>query len=78
MSETGIMDSYESLANAVVLQAVRDYRDAVKVLLHGRKNAAAETTKNECERFFKSSYFNLFTELDGKALLAQLEREVVA
>ena len=37
---------------------------------------AAETTKKECERFFQSSHFNIFTQLDGKVLLSQLEREV--
>lgn len=70
------MDSYEKLANAVVLQAVRDYRSAVKRLSRGKKNVAAESEKEECERFFKSQHFNTFTELGGKALLAQLEKEV--
>lgn len=72
------LDPYEALGNAVVLQAVKDYRDAVKKLSRGRKNNAAEDTKRECERFFQSSYFNVFTALDGKALLSQLEREVQA
>lgn len=72
------LDPYEALGNAVVLQAVKDYRDAVKKLSRGRINHAAEATKKECERFFQSSYFNVFTALDGKALLSQLEREVQA
>ena len=72
------LNPYEELGNAVVLQAVKDYRDAVKKLSRGKVNHAAEQMKAECERFFKSSYFNLFTELDGKLLLSQLEREVVA
>ena len=70
------MDPYEKLANAVVLQAVRDYRDAVKKLSRGKKNYAAESTKHECERFFKSQHFNTFTELDGRAILSLLEKEV--
>lgn len=77
MARAGI-DPYEALGNAVVLQAVKDYRDAVKKLSHGRKNTAAEDTKKECERFFKSSHFNIFTSLDGKVLLSQLEKEVQA
>lgn len=72
------LDPYEALGNAVVLQAVKDYREAVKKLSRGRKNTAAEDTKRECERFFKSGYFNIFTSLDGKVLLSQLEREVQA
>ena len=73
MSATTSMDPYQALGNAVVLQAVKDYRDAVKKLSRGKKNT---TAKSECEKFFKSGYFNVFTELDGKALLSQLEKEV--
>ncbi|MGN0327710.1 MAG: hypothetical protein ACI4D4_01890 [Lachnospira sp.] len=75
MSATSSMDSYQALGNAVVLQAVKDYRDAVKKLSRGKKNTAAEQMKNECERFFKSGHFNIFTQLDGVALLSQLEKE---
>lgn len=77
MARAGI-DPYESLGNTVVLQAVKDYREAVKKLSHGRKNIAAEDTKKECEKFFISGHFNIFTSLDGKVLLSQLEKEVQA
>ena len=70
------MDPYEKLANAVVLTAVRDYRDAVKKLTHGKKNVVAESTKHECERFFRSQHFSVFTKLDGRAILSQLEKKV--
>lgn len=72
------LSPYEALGNAVVLQAVKDYRDAVQKLSRGKKNTIAESTKKECERFFQSPYFNVFTQLDGKALLSQLEKEVAA
>ena len=75
MSATTSMDPYQELGNAVVLQAVKDYRDAVKKLSRGKVNHAAEQMKNECERFFKSSHFNIFTNLDGNVLLSQLEKE---
>ena len=74
----GNLGPYEALGNAVVLQAEKDYREAVHKLSRGKKNTNAESTKQECERFFKSPYFNIFTELDGKALLSQLEKEVSA
>ena len=77
MSVVGI-SPYEALGNAVVLQAVKDYREAVHKLSRGKKNTNAESTKQECERFFQSPYFNVFTQLDGKALLSQLEKEVSA
>ena len=70
------MNPYENLANAVVLKAVKDYRDAAGKLSRGKKNIMAEQRKTECETFFKSQYFNVFTDLDGNALLSQLEKEV--
>ena len=42
----GNISPYEALGNAVVLQAVKDYRAAVKKLAHGKKNAIAESTKH--------------------------------
>lgn len=72
------LSPYEALGNAVVIQAVKDYREAVHKLSRGKKNTIAESTKQECERFFQSPYFNVFTQLDGKALLSQLEKEVAA
>lgn len=74
----GNLGPYEALGNAVVLQAVKDYREAVHKLSRGKKNTNAESTKQQCERFFQSPYFNVFTQLDGKALLSQLEKEVSA
>lgn len=74
----GNLSPYEALGNAVVLQAVKDYREAVHKLSRGKKNTIAESTKQECARFFQSPYFNVFTQLDGKALLSQLEKEVSA
>ena len=74
----GNLGPYEALGSAVVLQAVKDYREAVHKLSRGKKNTNAESTKQECERFFQSPYFNVFTQLDGKALLSQLEKEVSA
>lgn len=78
MSTISCRDPYESLGNAVVLQAVRDYRDAVKKLSRGRRNPEAEKMKNDCERFFNSQHFNVFTSLDGKFILSELEKEVLA
>ena len=78
MSTVSCVDPYESLGNAVVLQAVRDCREATKKLSRGRRNPEAEKMKMECERFFNSQHFNVFTNLDGRAILSQLEKEVLA
>lgn len=68
-------DPYEELGNAVVLQAVKDYRDAKVTLKRNPRNDAAKFMKAECERFFTSQHFSIFSSIDGKSLLAQLEKE---
>lgn len=69
------MNPYEKLANAIVLQAVKDFRDANKKLAKGRKNSAAQDVKNECIRFFRSPFFGVLTEIDPEMLIRKLEEE---
>ncbi len=69
---------YENLANAIVLSAVYDYRDALKKLYRSRKNAEAEATKAECERFFRSQWYQTLTSVDGEMLIQKLNEEVKA
>ena len=68
-------DPYEALANAIILQAVKDYRDANKKLRKGRKNSSAEDMKNQCLRFFRSDFFGVLTDLDPEFLIRKLEEE---
>lgn len=78
MSKNSNLNPYEELANAIVLQAVRDYREAVKKLSRGRKNRDAHFTKEECLRFFRSKWFSQLTELDPEFLIRRLDEEVTA
>ena len=71
-----MMSPFEELGNAVVILAVKDWRDATAKLKHGRRNLMAEFTKAECEDFFKSPQFGIYTAVDGKMILAKLESEV--
>ena len=76
MSKNSNLNPYEELANAIVLQAVRDYREAVKKLSRRRKNRDAQFTKEECLRFFRSKWFSQLTELDPEFLIRRLDEEV--
>ena len=58
---------YESLANAIITQAVADYRNA--------KNPAQ---RRKIELFFQSGWFVLLSNCNGKALLQKLEEEIEA
>ena len=58
------MDPYESLANAIVLQAVKDYR---------LTDDKAEI--EELERFFRSGWFGVLTKVDPEYLIDKLRKE---
>ena len=53
-------DPYENLANAIVLQAVKDYRDALKRLKKKPGNQTAMSDAMECERFFRSGWYKAY------------------
>ena len=55
---------YENLANAIILQAVMDYRMALKAMNRNARNRDADGTRVECERFFQSGWFSALTDLD--------------
>lgn len=70
--------NYEDLANAIVLQAVNDYRVALKCLKVNPRNRTAAADKGEIERFFRSRWFTVLTSVDGEMLIRSLQREVDA
>lgn len=70
------IDPYEKLANAIILQAVRDYRAANKKLHRRRKNTEAQDTKERCLRFFRSGWFQTLTTVDAEYLIRRLDQEV--
>ena len=63
------------LANAIIVQAAEDWRQAVRTLKKHPQYPPAKITRDECERFFKSEWIMMLTELDGNMILNRLERE---
>ena len=62
------------LADAIVLQAVEDYR----IALGGKyvRGESPERVINDVERFFLSDWFYMLTKLDGELLIKKLRKEV--
>ena len=58
------VDPYQELANAIILQAVHEYRDTMN-----DKDLA------ELAEFFLSDWFAVLTNIDGGDLLTMLRRE---
>ena len=70
------MDPYQELANAIVMQAVKDYRTA---LLHSKKrpdNKGYQIEVSSLERFFRSGWFGELTSLNAEYLLRRINEEV--
>lgn len=71
------MDGYHVLANAIIIRAVEDYRDAIKTLKKHPKDRKAMDTALEIEEFFRSEWYKVLTGADAKKLLDRLRREAV-
>ena len=69
-------DPYENLANAIIVQAAKDYQKALRQLRRNPKYTAAAYTKQEVERFFHSQWFQMLTDTDGRMILENLKKEV--
>ena len=68
-------EPYENLANAIVMQAVKDYRMARHKLRKCPKNADAKVMLEDCERFFLSDWFETLTNVNGEIVLKKLQQE---
>ena len=70
------MDRFEKLANAIVLQAVKDYRKLeYRASIHPQ-DTKTEYAKNRIEDFFLSEWFSALTKINGDELLQRLRKEV--
>ena len=58
------MNPYEKLANAIILQAVKDYRMTYK-----------EEKLHEIERFFRSGWFGVLSKVNPEYLIKRLQKE---
>ena len=67
---------YEKLANAIVLQAVSDYRAALKKVKKNSNNRDAIDGSLQIEKFFRSEWYQVLTSVDGKYLIEKLREEV--
>lgn len=66
------MDCYETLANAVIIQAVKDYRTAYRKYMKNPAGNAAACEIKSLERFFLSEWFQMLTDADGGEILRKV------
>lgn len=69
-------ENYQELANAIILQAVKDYRKALHILKRHPNHEGANKDKSDIEKFFVSEWYGRLTKVDGKRLLLQIQQGV--
>ena len=69
-------DPYERLANAIILQAALDYRRDLKKLKKNPQNRDVLNEVMQIEKFFRSSWYQVLTTVDGEFLIQKLRKEI--
>lgn len=65
----------EDLANAIIIQAVKDYRKFLNILSRNPNNKEAYKEMRRIERFFCSRWFSVLSDLNGKQLIKQIKED---
>lgn len=69
-------DIWQDLANAIIIQAAKDYRRALRTLKAHPSHGKAQKIKTEVEQFFRSDWYAALSRVDGEVLLRRLNAEV--
>lgn len=65
-------ENYKALANAIIMQAAKDFRAAYKRKLRFWEDNKANKDIREITSFFCSQYFQILSDLDGPRLLKKI------
>lgn len=77
MNDEAYIDGYQKLAGAITVQAVEDFRKAVKHLAKGKGNLILDMREiKEVIAFVKSEWFGTLTKVDTELILSKLQEEV--
>ena len=70
----GLKGCWEDLASAVVAQAAREYRAALRILRRHPDAPEAEKRRKELEKFFRGRWFAQLTDLDGEEVMRGIKK----
>ena len=69
-------ENWEKLAQAIILQAVEDYRTCRRLVRRKPNQVEAQKMIREVEAFFRSRWFMQLSDADGTMILEALKKEV--
>lgn len=68
-------EAYTELANAIIAEAVKDYKWHVKRILSGKGKDTDYNEISKIETFIKSDYFRSLTQVDPQVIMEYLEKQ---
>ena len=70
------LSPWQKLANAIVEQAVKDYRmEQARIKANPQNSDYTKAEAWKLERFFRSDRFEVLTDMDGRLILSRLKKE---
>ena len=75
MGNVEYAECYAELANAIVLQAFKDYRKALFKLVQEPEEWKHRPSKKKLERFFHSKWYRTLTDLGPAILMQEAKRQ---
>ena len=73
---TTLLGADDKAGIAIILQAVKDYKKALRQLESNPRNQEARHDKVRLEKFFRSQWYGVLTELDPERLMAGVKENV--
>ena len=70
------MSGYEALANAIIIQAAKDFRAAYKRMKRFPNDVRTQDEVRDITKFFCSEWFEALSDVDGPALLRKMKDEI--
>jgi hypothetical protein len=70
------VSGYEALANAIIIQAAKDFRAAYKRMKRFPNDGRAQEEVREITKFFCSQWFVMLSDVDGPTLLKKMKDEI--
>lgn len=67
--------NWQALSQAIILQAVEDYRKCRRLVRRKPGQVEAQKMIREVEAFFRSRWFMQLSDVNGSMILEQLKRE---
>ena len=77
MKDVSMQEAWEDLANAIIIEAVEEYKQDLIHLARNPESEAAQRQAARQEQFFYSDWYDTLTNMDGRRLVRKL-KEIIA